>query len=88
MVKHTGDYVIIELKKGEAPQETLLQILRYMSWVKQHLALNVTKKVRGITLTEHADTDLQNYMDEVPNVDIRYYKVSISLMEQALNKPN
>src|SRR5262249_48911821 len=27
-----GDFVVVELKRGQAPNETLLQILRYMSW--------------------------------------------------------
>lgn len=78
--RRTGDFVIIELKKGEAPQETLLQILRYISWVKQNLTIKYNNNVKGIILTEHADTNLKDYMDEVPNVEIWYYKVSISLV--------
>jgi hypothetical protein len=70
----------IELKKGEAPQETLLQILRYMSWIKQNMALSQKKRVKGIILTEYADTERQNYIEEVPNVSIKYYKVSITLV--------
>jgi hypothetical protein len=79
--RRSGDFVIIELKKGEAPQETLLQILRYISWVKQHLTNKYKNNVKGIILTEHADTNLKVYIDEVPNVEIRYYKVSISLIK-------
>jgi hypothetical protein len=78
--QQTGDFVIIELKKGEAPQETLLQILRYMSWVKQHMPIKGRNGVKGIILTEQADTDLQHYLEEVPNVIIRYYRLSISLI--------
>jgi len=80
--KETEDFVIIELKKGEAPQETLLQILKYMSSVKQNMAIKLKKNVKGIILTEHADTELKYFLEEVPNVDIRYYKVSISLVGQ------
>ncbi len=78
--KDTGDFLVIELKKGEAPQETLLQILRYISWVKQNLTIKNNRQVRGIILTEQADTALQDYIEEVPNVEIRYYKVSITLL--------
>ena len=43
------DNINFELKKGEAPNETLLQILRYMSWVRQNLSDG--KDVKGIILT-------------------------------------
>jgi hypothetical protein len=68
---NTGDLVVLELKKGEAPQETLLQILRYMSWVRQNLAGN--RNVRGVILTESADSVLSSVVFDVPNVEIRYY---------------
>jgi hypothetical protein len=68
----TGEFVVVELKKGEAPQDTMLQMLRYMSWVRQHLA--GTKDVRGIILTESADSTLSEIVKEVP-------KVAISLLQ-------
>ncbi len=75
----TRDFVVIELKKGEAPHETLLQILRYMSWVRQHLAKD--KDVRGIILSEAADTSLIEVVKEVPSVEIRYYRLSLDLLD-------
>ncbi len=75
-----GDYVVIELKKGEAPNETLLQILRYMSWVRQNL-VGDGQKVRGIILTESADSGLVDILGEVPNVSIEYYRVSLELVK-------
>jgi Endonuclease NucS len=71
-------YVVLELKKGEAPQDTLLQTLRYMSYVRTYLAQG--KGVRGIILTEAADKTLVNVVQEVPNIQIRYYRVSIELV--------
>lgn len=76
--KSSEDYVIVELKKGEAPNETLLQILRYMSWVRQNLA--DSKNVRGIILTESVDNSLVEIVKEVPNVSLRYYKVNVKLV--------
>jgi hypothetical protein len=73
----TGDFVIVELKKGQAPNETLLQILRYMSWVRQHLSGK--NEVKGIILTESADSTLEQILGEVPNVSIQYYSLSITL---------
>jgi Endonuclease NucS C-terminal domain len=77
----TGDLVIIELKKGQAPNETLLQILRYMSWVRQNLSGR--NDVKGIILTESADSTLEQILGEVPNVSIQYYSLSITLHPRA-----
>ena len=74
----TDEFVIVELKRGDAPDKTLLQILRYMSWVRQNLANNTD--VRGIILTEGADDSLNGIVYEVPNVSIRYYKFNIELI--------
>jgi predicted RNA-binding protein len=73
-----GAFVVVELKKGEAPNEALLQILRYMSWVRQNLANG--KDVRGIILTESVDPVLVEIVKEVPNVSIRHYQVTINLV--------
>lgn len=74
----TGDFVVIELKKGLAPEQTLLQILRYMSSVRQRIAGN--RGVKGIILTESADTVLPRIVIEVPNVSIRYYRVNVDIL--------
>ncbi len=73
-----NSFVVVELKKGEAPDQALLQLLRYMSWVRQHLA--GSRDVRGIILTESADSALSQVVGEVPNVSIRYYKVAIEVL--------
>jgi hypothetical protein len=73
-----GALVIVELKKGEAPQEALIQTLRYMSYVRAHLAEG--KDVRGVILTEAADRTLVDVVREVPNIQIRYYRVAIELV--------
>lgn len=73
-----GRFVVMELKKGEAPEQTLLQILRYMSWTRQNLASG--KDVRGIIFTEAADKTLVEIVKEVQNVEIQYYRVAIELV--------
>ena len=60
----SSNFVVLELKKGEAPQETLLQILRYMSWVRQNLSHG--KDVRGMIVAESTDAELTPIVGEVP----------------------
>jgi Endonuclease NucS C-terminal domain len=73
-----GALTVVELKKGQAPDQALLQLLRYMSWVRQHVANG--RDVKGIILTESADSALFQVVGEVPNVSIRYYKVTINVL--------
>jgi len=74
----SGRLIIVELKKGEAPEQTLLQVLRYMSWIRQNLAK--TRDVQGIILTEAADKSLVEIVKEVHNVEIKYYRLTIELI--------
>jgi len=75
----TKDYVVLELKRGKAPDETLLQILRYMSWVRQNLSGN--RNVKGIIMTESIDSSLSGMFEEVPNVSVQHYKFTIELVD-------
>ena len=56
-----------------------MQILRYMSWVRTNLASG-KENVRGIILAEEAGSSLQEVVGEVPNVEIRNYRVRIELL--------
>lgn len=73
-----SNFVVVELKKGEAPEQTLLQLLRYMSWVRQNLAKG--RDVRGIIVAESADQNLRQIVGEVPGVSIQYYRVAIDFL--------
>ena len=52
-----GDLVIVDFNRGEAPTDTLLRLLHYMSWVRQNLA--GSKEVSGMILTESANESLK-----------------------------
>src|SRR5262249_23914075 len=72
------NFVVVEFKKGQAPNEKLVRVLRYMSWIRQHLSNG--KDVRGIILTESVDTSLVEIIKEVPRVEIRYYRLNVELL--------
>src|SRR5207244_1345898 len=44
--KKSKGYIVIELKKGQPSDDTVGQVLRYMGWVKEHLANG--QEVNGI----------------------------------------
>lgn len=75
----TDDLVVVDFSRGEAPNETLLRTLHYMSWVRQHLAEKMD--VRGIILAESADEVLSAIVKEVPNVAIKCYRLGIELLD-------
>ena len=75
-----GDLVVVDFNRGEAPSDTLLRLLHYMSWVRQNLA--ETKDVSGVILTESAKESLKAIVSEVPNVTLRYYRIGIELLDE------
>ena len=76
-----GDLVVVDFNRGEAPTETLIRVLHYMSWARQTLA--GSKDVRGVILTEAANDALSAIVREVPNVALRFYRIGIELLETA-----
>jgi hypothetical protein len=75
-----NDLVVVDFNRGDAPTDTLIRILRYMSWLRQNLAGK--NDVRGIILTESANAALSDIVQEVPNVDLRLYRIGIELLDQ------
>lgn len=75
------DLVVVDFNRGEAPTDTLIRVLHYMSWVRQTLA--GTKQVRGIILSESANEALSHIVREVPNVSLRFYRIGIELLGEA-----
>lgn len=54
--KKTGEYVIIELKKGRAADKVFGQLSRYMGWVKKNLAKDA--EVSGMIVGSNIDAKL------------------------------
>lgn len=54
--KKTGEYVVIELKKGRSADKVFGQLSRYMGWVKKNLAKGAS--VRGIIVGSSIDDKL------------------------------
>jgi len=78
MDNDTGDFVVIELKRGKSSDSTVGQILRYISWVKENLA-KPEQKVRGIIIAKEVDEVLRYAVKGLDNVSVLTYKVDFKL---------
>ena len=78
--RHTGDYVVIELKRVQGSDQTIGQILRYMGWVQEHLSRG-SNKVRGMVICQTGDERLDYALRMIPNVDAKFYKVDFKLTD-------
>jgi len=72
-----GVFTVVHLHRGQAPTETLLEVLHEMSWTRQQLAKG--RDVKGVILAEAADAGLTSMAGEVPNLAIKHYRLTIEL---------
>ncbi|WP_157763313.1 endonuclease NucS domain-containing protein [Pseudomonas citronellolis] len=78
-----GDFYVLELKVGRGPDAALGQILRYMGWVKEHLAGD--KNVHGIIIASDIGQKLRYAATQVPNVRLMEYDLAVTLRSVALH---
>lgn len=78
----SNTFVVIELKKGQAADRVVGQILRYMGWVQGNLAIN-GEGVRGIIICKEPDQRLSYAIRMVPDVSIKTYSVRFVLADAA-----
>lgn len=73
----TGALVVIELKVGRGPDAVCGQILRYMGWVKRHLADG--QPVRGIIVAQRISDRIRYAMADVPGVVLKEYELALTI---------
>lgn|SRR5574341_880879 len=78
----TRGFVVIELKRGKTSDSVVGQTLRYMSWVKENLAIK-GEKVRGIIIARDFDRSLQYAVKDIPTIQVLTYSVDFRLRQQA-----
>jgi len=74
----TNDLVVIELKRGQTSDATVGQVLRYMGWVRENLAIN-DQKVHGIIICHEIDEDMRYAAEQIPNLTLLTYEVKFEL---------
>jgi hypothetical protein len=76
--KVTRNWLVIELKKGMSSDVVIGQILRYIGWVQEHLAID-GQSVKGIIIAGDVDDKLIYALKPLPNVELLTYVVSFQL---------
>lgn len=76
--KVSGEFVVIELKRGRSSDSAVGQVLRYIGWVEENLA-KPHQKVRGIIIAKEVDDALRLAVKGLPNISVHTYKVDFSL---------
>lgn len=82
--KKSGQFVIIELKRGQTSDDTVGQLLRYMGWIEE----NVTKgePTHGIIIAATPDKRLHYVLKKLKgNVDLYVYQVNFILTKRKTN---
>lgn len=76
--KGTGNWLVVELKKGMSNDVVIGQILRYIGWVQEHLATD-GQSVKGIIIAGDVDDKLVYALKPLPNVELLTYVISFQL---------
>lgn len=71
--KDKSELLVIELKKGQASDEVVGQITRYMGWIKKNLASD-NQEVKGLIIALEEDRNIRLSLDVVNNVKFLRYK--------------
>ncbi|NUQ53827.1 MAG: DUF91 domain-containing protein [Phycisphaerales bacterium] len=70
--------LVVELKKGRANDKVVVQVLRYMGFVKQELA-EQDQEVRGVIIALEDDLRLRRALAVAPGIEFFRYQVSFKL---------
>ena len=77
--KKTGQFVVIELKKGQTSDDTVGQLTRYMGWLEEHKTNR--KSTKGIIIASAYDKRLYYALKKVKDVEVYTYQVNFKLKE-------
>ena len=81
LARHKSEpaWLVIELKRGQTSDATVGQLLRYMGWVRHHVA-EEGDDVRGLIIAREPDKSLLYALETTQNVTLRPYQVAFGLL--------
>ncbi len=65
---------MVELKRNHSSDKTVGQVLRYMGWVREHLA-GPDEAVEGLIVAHQADASVRYALSSVHGVRVKLYEV-------------
>lgn len=74
-------WLIIELKRGQSSDQTVGQVLRYIGWVREHLAAD-DESVRGLVISHAADQRIRYAIQATDSVELMVYEVDFHLKRE------
>lgn len=80
--KDKKELLVIELKRGMSSDVAIGQTLRYMGYVKKHLAMN-SEDVKGCIVGTDADQGLRNALLVNNNIDFYEYKINFEMNKRS-----
>lgn len=80
LARHKSEprWLVVELKRNQTSDQTVGQLLRYIGWVKSHLAED-GEVVHGLIICRKADDALHYALSTLSNIELRLYRVSFHL---------
>ena len=81
LARHKSEprWLVIELKRNQTSDQTVGQVLRYIGWIRQHLAVD-GEQVEGLVIAHKADEPIKYALSAVPDVKLKLYEVEFRLM--------
>lgn len=73
-------FLVIELKRNQSTDQTIGQTLRYVGWVKKHLAQN-GQSVEALIIAHQIEKEALYAISTLPNVRMMTYEVEFRLNE-------
>jgi hypothetical protein len=76
------NYVVIELKRAESGYKVVGQVLNYMGWVREKMAEEEGKTVRGMIVVGKADKTLRSALKPVSDIiSLKEYRTQLDLVD-------
>lgn len=79
-----NNFVVIELKVSRGHDRVVGQLLRYVGWISKNLA-EPGQSVSGIIVAREITEDLLLACNELPNVELLEYQLSVSLKKVSIS---
>jgi Endonuclease NucS len=71
-------FLVVELKRNQSTDQTIGQALRYVGWVKKHLATE-GQSVEALIIAHRVEKEAHYALLTVPNVSMMTYEVEFRL---------